>query len=416
MERTLIQLHAGFSAGPVDERIFGGFAEHLGRCIYGGLYDPDSGQANEDGLRRDVMAALGELNMTALRYPGGNFAQAYHWQDGVGPVDERPVLRDPNWQHIEPNRFGTDEFVKLCGKMGWTPMLTANVGTGTAAEAAAWVEYCNLPAGPKYADMRRANGSAEPYGVKLWCVGNEVDGSWEIGHVPALQYAMRADDTARMMKMADPTVELVFCGTCKVSLDTYMEWDRQVLEYLGDAVDYMSAHRYVGNREDDTAGFLAVTNAIDKQIEDMDAACRFVQAKNRSEKRAYLSFDEWGVWYRTQGQFSRGRGKFGPSQYEEVFNLEDALVTAGFLNSFIRHADVVKMATLAQVVNVVAPVVTRGDELLKQSIFYAFRLYAQRRAGVALRPSVSGPTYESARYGTAHYIDTSAIHHYPPRK
>ena len=408
MEQTLIQLHTHFQVGQVGPRIFGGFAEHLGRCIYGGLYDPDSSHADEDGFRTDVIAALRRLNMTTLRYPGGNFAQAYHWCDGVGPVEQRPVLRDPNWQHIEPNRFGTDECVKLCRKMGWTPMLTVNVGAGTPEEACNWVEYCNCPTGTKYADMRSANGSSEPHDVKLWCIGNEVDGPWEIGHVPPLQYAMQADQTAKMMKMADPAIELVFCGTCKVSLDTYMEWDRQVLEYLGDAVDYMSAHRYVTNHEDDTPGFLAVTNAIDKQIEDMDAVCRFVQAKRRSDKRAYLSVDEWGVWYRTSGQFTWGRGKFAPAQYEEVYNLEDALVTAGFLNSFIRHADVVKIATLAQVVNVVAPIITRGDDILIQSIFYPFEMFSNRAAGVSLRPSVSGPKYESAKYGEVHYIDSSA--------
>jgi len=407
METTTITLHTGYRIGTVDPRIFGGFLEHLGRAVYEGVYDPQSAQADADGFRTDVLAALRRLKMTAMRYPGGNFASGYHWMDGIGPREQRPTIRELAWQSLEPNHFGTDEYIKLCRKMDWTPMITVNLGTGTPEEARNWVEYCNCPAGTKYADMRVANGHPEPYAVRLWCLGNEMDGPWQLGHVPAADYAIRAQQAAKMMKDVDKSIEVVACGSCTVGLPTYMEWDRQVLEYLGDVNDYISLHRYVGNRNNDTLDYLAVTNAIDRQIEEMDAACRYVQAKLRSKKRSYLCFDEWNVWYKNHE--ADGVGKFAPHLIEEIYNLEDALVVAGFLHSFIRHADVVKIANLAQIVNVIAPLLTQGDQLLIQPTFYPFEMFAQRGKGDALRVAASGPTYVGQTYGAATYVDSSAI-------
>ena len=408
METTTITLHTRFQIAQVDPRIFGGFLEHMGRAVYEGVYDPDGSSADKDGFRTDVLGALRRLNLTAMRYPGGNFASGYHWMDGVGPREGRPTVRELAWQSTEPNHFGTDEYIELCRKMSWLPMLTVNLGTGTPEEARNWVEYCNGPAGTRYADMRVANGGAEPHGVKLWCLGNEMDGPWQLGHVPADQYAIRAQQAAKMMKDVDDAIELIACGSSGVTRPTYMEWDRRVLEYMGDLADYVSLHRYVGNADDDTPDFLAITNSIDRQIEEMDAVCRFVQAKRRSKKRAYLCFDEWNVWYKNRQM--DGEGKFAPHLIEEVYNLEDALVVAGFLNSFIRHADVVKIANLAQIVNVIAPILTRGDETLNQSIFYPLEMFSRRRDGLALRPVVEGPTYEGQANGGVHYIDTSAIY------
>lgn len=410
MELTTITLHSRFEIGRVDPRIFGGFVEHLGRAIYEGLYHPECAHADEDGCRSDVLEALARLGMTAMRYPGGNFVSGYHWMDGVGPLEQRPTMRELAWQSIEPNHFGTDEFVRLSRRMGWTPMLAVNLGTGTPEEARNWVEYCNSPTGSKYANMRAANGSEAPHNVGLWCLGNEMDGPWQLGHVPAGQYAIRAQQAAKMMKDVDPSLELVACGSCTTTLPTYAEWDREVLEYIGDFADYISLHRYVGNPNDDTADYLAVTNSIDDQIEDLDAVCRYVQARRRSKKRAYLCFDEWNVWYRARsGIHVDGQGKFAPHLLEEVYNLEDALVVAGFMNSFIRHADVVKIANLAQIVNAIAPLLTRGDELLVQSIYYPFEMMSTRREGVSLRTVVDGPGYESKSYGYVPYLDTSAI-------
>ncbi|MBI3831861.1 MAG: alpha-N-arabinofuranosidase [Planctomycetes bacterium] len=407
LETTCLHLHRQHTLGPVDPRVFGGFLEHMGRAVYEGVYAPESKHADADGCRKDVLGALQPLQMTAMRYPGGNFASGYHWQDGIGPRSQRPKMREFAWQSLEPNQFGTDEYIRLCRKMNWTPMLTVNLGTGSPEEARNWVEYSNAPAGTKYADMRAANGSREPHAVKLWCLGNEMDGAWQLGHVPANQYAIRAQQAAKMMKDTDKSIELVACGSCGTGMPTYMEWDREVLEYVGDFADYISLHRYVGNPKDDTPDFLAVTNSIDRQIEEMDAACRFVQARRKSKKRAYLCFDEWNVWYKNQEM--NGAGAFAPHLVEEVYNLEDALVVAGFLQSFIRHADCVKIANLAQIVNVIAPILTRGDEMLLQSIYYPFVMITKRRDGVSLRPAVTGPSYESKNYGSANYVDASAI-------
>ncbi len=407
MEQTRINLHTQFQIGQVAPGIYGGFLEHMGRAVYEGVYDPECVHADKDGFRTDTLGALRRLNMTAMRYPGGNFASGYHWLDGVGPRAQRPVIRELAWQSTETNQIGTDEFVQISRRMGWTPMLTVNLGTGTAEEARNWVEYCNSPTGTKYANLRTANGNVEPHAVKLWCLGNEMDGPWQLGHVPADQYAIRAQQAVKMMKDVDRSIELVVCGSCTTSLPTYLEWDRQVLEYLGDQVDYISLHRYVGNRNNDTPDYLAVTNSIDRQIEEMDATCRYVQARQHSQRRPYLCFDEWNVWYKNQQM--DGEGKRAPHLVEEVYNLEDALVVAGFLNSFIRHADVVKIANLAQIVNVIAPILTRGNEMLIQSIFYSFEMFSSRREGISLQPVLEGPTYTGQTNGSTSYVDASAI-------
>ncbi len=410
MKLTKVFLDREFRIGPVDPRIFGGFLEHVGRAVYEGVYEPGSRHSDGDGFRKDVLAVLKELNFAAMRYPGGNFASGYHWLDGVGPREKRPTLYEPASLSVEPNQVGTDEFMRLSRRMGWQPMLTVNLGTGTPEEARNWLEYCNRPAGSKYADLRVSNGQTEPYGVQLWCLGNEMDGPWQLGHVPAEQYAILAQQSARMMKYTDPNIELVVCGSSETGLPTYLEWDRTVLEYMGEEAEYIGLHQYVGKGSGDSANYLAVTNAIDQHIEQVDVVCRYVQARKKSRRRHYLAFDEWNVWYRTQNAESvNGHGKAAQHLVEEHYNLEDALVVAGFLNSFIRHADVVRIANLAQIVNVIAPILTRGEEMLLQSIYYSLRLYSGRREGTALVPVVQGPGYESASYGYVNNVDVSAI-------
>ncbi len=407
MKHAEIILHPDYEIAKVDQRIFGGFIEHIGRCVYEGLYDPQSKFAGSDGFRSDVLETLKPLKFTAMRYPGGNFVSGYHWQDGVGPKDKRPSCRDIAWKSIEPNRFGTDEFLKICRLMNWQPMMAVNLGTAAPEEARDWLEYCNCPAGTKYSDMRKENGSAEPYGVKLWCLGNEMDGKWQMGHVPAKDYAVRAQQAAKLMKDLDGSVELVVCGSCAPVMPSYMQWDLEVLDYVDEFADYVSLHHYAGNTTGDSLDFLAVTNAIDRQIEDMDAACRYIQALKKSDKRYYLAFDEWNIWYRAKNL--DGGWQLAPHLLEEVYNMEDALVAAGFLNSFIRHADSVKIANIAQLVNVIAPVLTSSDGLFTQTIYHSIRMFAQRREGISLKPAVKCRQYESKSYGMADIIDTSAI-------
>ncbi|WP_300645401.1 alpha-L-arabinofuranosidase C-terminal domain-containing protein [Nocardioides sp.] len=405
-----VHLHTHHTIAPVDRRVFGGFLEHMGRAVYGGVYEPESPHADADGWRSDVLEALRGLDMTAMRYPGGNFVSGYHWQDGVGPREARPRLRELAWNSVEPNAVGTDEFLALAARMGWEPMMAVNLGTGTPEEARNWVEYTNAATGTKYADLRAENGREKPWGVKLWCLGNEMDGHWQIGHVPAEEYGLRAQQTAKLIKDLDREAELVVCGSSMTFLPSYLEWDRTVLERVGDHADYLSLHSYVGNRNGDTLDFLACPGAIDRQIEAADATCRYVAARRRSPKRAYLSFDEWNVWYKTfSGEHMNGAGRFAPPLIEERYNLEDALVVAGFLHSFVRHADVVKIANLAQIVNVIAPILAQPDGLLLQSIYWPFVMFSRRRNGTALRTAVEGDRYDAVSYGSTSHVDASAI-------
>lgn len=420
---TTISLHTQFQIGEVDPQLFGVHAEHLGRCIYEGIYDPKSSHADDDGIRTDVLAALRELGHTHLRWPGGNFTSGYHWMDGVGPRDQRPTLHEVAWNSIETNHFGTDECMALCRKMGCEPMLAVNLGTGTPEEAWFWSQYCNDPAGSseapvtRYAAMRVANGHPDPYDVRMWVMGNELDVATQPGYTPAHEYAVRAFQTARLMKGIDlgfnDRLKIIYGGSCNVEYRSYLEWDRQVLEYVyendpeGKYIDYINLHRYAHNWNDDTADFLGFSNAIDEQIEQMDAVCRFAAGKHRVPRRAYLVCDEWGVWYKDHR--TDGAGKFAPHLIEEVFNLQDALVIAMFLNSFLRHADVLKIASLSQMVNVLSPLLTDGDRMLRQSIFYAFKMFSDRKNGTSLTTRVNGPTYETATYGRVPYIDSSAI-------
>lgn len=410
MKKTTLHLHSRFVVDAVDPRVFGGFLEHLGRAVYEGVYEPSSKHADEHGCRTDVLEALKRLRFTAMRYPGGNFVSGYHWEDAVGPRENRPQTLDLAWQSIETNQFGPNEFLELSKRMGWTPMMAVNLGTGTPEEARNWLEYCNNKGGTKYADLRRSHGYENPWDVKLWCLGNEMDGPWQIGHVPAETYAINAQQTARMMKMVDPKVELVVCGSCAINLPTYLEWDRKVLEHCKDDVEYISLHRYVENPEHDTENFLAVTNSIDQQIEAMDSVCASVHHTKKTKRKVKLSFDEWNVWYRArEAEHLDGRGKIAPHLLEEVYNLEDALVAAGFLNSFIRHADSVKIANIAQIVNVIAPLLTRGDEMVFQTIFYPIEMMAKRREGLSLQVRVEGDGYQSKDYGYVSTLDSSAI-------
>ncbi len=409
MKTHTVHLHAKHRIGHVDPRIFGGFLEHMGRAVYEGVYDPESPHADADGWRSDVLEQLRGLDMSVMRYPGGNFVSGYHWRDGVGPRAERPRVREKAWSSVETNQVGTDEFLQLAARMGWEPMMALNLGTGTPEEAFDWVEYCNAPAGTRNADLRVENGHPDPYGVKLWCLGNEMSGEWQVGHVPPEEYANRAGQAAKMILDLDPSVQLIASGSASHLLPDYMEWDRLILERLGNRVDFLSVHNYVGNRTD-TMDFLACPQLIEKQILEADAVCRYVQGRRKSSKRALIAFDEWNVWYKTMSaEHLNGAGRVAPPLIEERYNLEDALVVAGILHAFLRHANVVKIANLAQVVNVIAPLLTTRDDVLVQSIYWPFRLFSKRREGHSLRTFVDGPSYAATTYGETTHIDASAI-------
>jgi alpha-N-arabinofuranosidase len=392
--------------GRISPLLFGGFIEHMGRCVYQGIFDPGSALADERGLRTDVLAALRELNPRIIRYPGGNFLSGYHWRDGVGPVAQRPRRRELAWQSIETNHFGTHEFITLCRMLGAEPMLGVNLGTGTIEEAGAYVEYCNAPAGTLEADRRVANGAPEPFGVRYWCLGNEMDGPWQIGHMDATAYAVKAREAAKLMKWHDPSIRLTLCGSSSSHMPTYPEWDRIALEICWEYVDYLSLHFYAGNRDDDTDSYLALARQFEDHLDALAGTLRYVKAKLRSRHDVYLSWDEWNVWYKDQTM--QGGWQEAPHLIEEVYNLEDALVVAQWLNVFLRRCDVLKMACLAQLVNVIAPILTRPDGILRQSIFYPFALFSRYASGDSLDLLVQAPTYATRMFGEQPLIDAAA--------
>jgi alpha-L-arabinofuranosidase len=392
--------------GAISPLLFGGFAEHMGRCVYGGMYDPDSPQADARGFRRDVQAALREMRLSILRYPGGNMLSGYDWRDGVGPKEQRPRRRELAWQSLETNHFGTNEFIEYCRAMDIIPMLGVNLGTGTIADAAALVEYCNAPTGSSYADLRAKHGYAEPHGVKYWCVGNEMDGPWQIGHLEAEEYARKAREAAKMMHWQDPSVKLIACGSSHTAMPTYPEWDRVVLETCWEHVDYLAMHYYATNYENDTGSYLAIAAQFEAHLDTLAGLLRYVKAKRRSKHDVFLSWDEWNVWYKDRS--GKGGWKEAPPLSEEVYNLEDALVVAQWMNVFLRRCDVLHIACLAQVVNTISPLTTTPEGLLRQTTFYPIVMISNHAVGQALVPLTVAPQYDTKEYGPMPLLDVSA--------
>ena len=395
----------------ISPLLFSGFAEHMGRRIYEGIYDHASPHADENGLRKDVLAALRELNYRSMRYPGGNFVSGYRWEDGIGPSEQRPRRRDLAWQSIETNQFGTDEFLQFCREIGTAPMLAVNLGTGGIQDAANLVEYCNASTGSNYADMRAANGHTDPYGVKYWCLGNEMDGPWQIGHLDAVEYGKKAREAAKLMRLHDDSIELVLCGSSSSLMHTYPEWDRIGLELCWEQVQYHSMHYYASNAENDTQSFLALSAAFEDYVDTVAGVLRYVKAKTRSKHDVYLSWDEWNVWYKTHERSDkRGDWQEAPHLIEEIYNLEDALVVAQWLNVFLRKADVLKIACIAQIVNVIAPIMTTRNAMLKQSIYYPLMHFSQMASGNSLDLLVESPRYETKQFGDMPLLDVSSAH------
>jgi alpha-N-arabinofuranosidase len=403
-----LYLDTNRTIGEISPLLFGGFAEHMGRCIYEGIYQPDSPFADEDGLRTDVLAALRELAHTTVRYPGGNFLSGYNWLDGVGPKEKRPRKRELAWFSIETNQFGTDEFMRFCEKINTLPMMGVNLGTGTIQSAADLVEYCNAPTGTYYADMRATNGHADPYGVKYWCLGNEMDGPWQIGHLDMHDYGKKALEAAKLMKWHDPTIETVLCGSSNDRMPTFPEWDRVALETCWDKVNYLSIHMYVTNYHDqDTPSYLAQAKRFEDFVDTMAGTLRYVKAKNRSNHDVYLSWDEWQVWNPATND---GQWKEAPHLAEAPYNLEDALVVAQWLNVFLRKCNVLKIACMAQIVNIISFIHTYDEGLLKHTSFYPFALMSNNANGNSLDVLVRAPLYETKQWGEMPLLDVSASH------
>jgi alpha-L-arabinofuranosidase len=397
---------------PISRELFGSFLEHLGRAIYEGIYDPQSKLSDANGFRKDVLDEILKLGVPIIRYPGGNFVSGYNWLDGIGPKADRPVVLDKAWNSVNSNQFGTDEFLAWCRLAGTEPLLGLNLGTGTPEQAAALVEYCNVDKGTRWSDLRRKNGIAEPHKVQRWCLGNEMDGPWQIGHMTATEYGLKAEDAARQMRYVDPSLKLIACGSSGPGMPTYLEWDREVLEQCYDYVDAISLHRYFGDTQEETGGesskFLAMNLSMEQQIEEVAAVCDVVRGHKRSPRKLWLSFDEWNVWYRERtGDAVNGHRQFAPHLLEEVYNLEDALLVGGLLNALIRKSDRVKLACLAQLVNVIAPIMTNENGLLRQTIYYPYSWALEFARGTALDLLVDSPTYDVSGMGAVNYVDVA---------
>ncbi len=397
----------------MDPRLLGAFLEHLGRAIYGGVYEPDSPLADGNGFRSDVVREMQELRCPIMRYPGGNFVSGYDWLHGVGPKSDRPAVLERAWNSFETNQFGTNEFIDWCRLVGTEPLLATNLGTGTPETSAALVEYCNVEKGTRWSDLRRQHGYERPHEVKSWCLGNEMDGWWQIGHMPAREYGRKARDAARQIRTVDPSTELIACGSSGPFMPTYLVWDRETLEECYPEVDGLSLHRYYENTPQATGGdsarFLALNLDMDIQIQETIAVCDYVRGLLRSPKRLWLSFDEWNVWYRARAQeHVNGRGRFAPPLLEEVYNLEDALLAGGMVNTLLRQAKRVRIGCLAQIINVIAALVTNRESVLRQTIYYPYAWGIQYAKGDVLDVLVESETYPIEREYAADYVGAPA--------
>ena len=407
-----IKIHSARHRGVIDKKIFGNFIEHLGRCITGGIFDEGSPLSDKEGFRKDVMSAVKDMNVPFLRWPGGNFSSNYNWRDGIGPRDQRPRRLEMAWGTVEDNRFGTHEFMDYVEQIGAEPYICLNLGTGSWIEAQQWIEYVNGTQDTEITRQRRKNGRDKPWGVKYWGLGNEMDGYWQMGHRSASDYAAFALEAAKLAKLTDPNVQLIAAGASNFRPGSdWIGWNRTVLDSLKDYADYISLHLYVGNAVNDYADFVASPIEMDQKIDILAGLIASAMSTRidhvtgqlaKDGRQIHIALDEWNVWYRARGDSQRGRRIL-----EERYNLEDALVIAGFLNSLVNHADVVKIANLAQLVNVIAPIFTSDKGLFLQTIYYPLQLFANNVKGNSLELLVEGPTYKSKRFDQVPYIDAS---------
>jgi len=401
-----------FVISDLDRRVFGAFVEHMGRCVYTGIYEPGHPTADENGFRGDVMALTRELGPTIIRYPGGNFLSGYDWRDGVGPKADRPRRLDLAWYSTETNQFGTNEFMEWSRAVGIEPMFGVNLGTGGPNEARHFIEYCNHPGGTELSDLRHKHGHAKPHDIKFWCLGNEMDGPWQICRKTADEYGRAALETAKVLRMVDPTITLAACGSSNHDMATYGHWENTVLDHCFDEVDFISLHTYFENKLDATEEFFGNIDVMDLFIKEIVAVADGVAARKHSTKKIMLSFDEWNVWYKSRSisDLRKPGWPEAPRLIEEVYNHEDALVNGGALITMMNNADRVKTACLAQLVNVIGPIMTEpGGPAWRQTIFHPFALSSRYAHGRVLRPVIDSPTYEAKTFPEISYLCASVV-------
>ena len=415
MKNAKMIVDKAFRISEVDKRIYGSFIEHLGRAVYGGIYQPDHATADENGFRKDVLELVKDLNVPVIRYPGGNFVSNFFWEDSVGPLSERKPRLDLAWRSLEPNTFGLGEFARWTEKAGADIMMAVNLGTRGTADACNLLEYCNHPSGTKYSDLRIKHGIKDPYNIKLWCLGNEMDGEWQLGKKTMHEYGRVAQETAKAMKLIDPSIELVSCGSSFMDMPTFPQWEATTLEYDYDYVDYVSLHQYYGNLNNDSTDYLAKCDEMDAFIRTVISTCDFVKAKKRSKKTINLSFDEWNVWFHSKSEeediTTNHPWQIAPPLLEDHYNFEDALLVGLMLITLLKHADRVKIACLAQLVNVIAPVMTEKDGTAwRQTIYYPFLHASRYGRGTVLQPLVDGPSHPTLEHGEISDIVSVAVY------
>ncbi len=413
MLEAKVVCNKNFITGEIDPRLFGSFAEHMGRVIYSGIYEPQNCCSDEHGFRKDVLHTVKEMGVTAVRYPGGNFVSAYHWEDGVGPKECRPRRLELAWKSIETNEFGTNEFMQWARIAGVIPILTVNLGTRGIDEAVQYLEYCNFPEGTKYSELRKSHGIEQPYGVKLWCLGNEMDGHWQIGHKSAADYGKLAAETGKAMKAIDPEIELIACGSSLSSMPTCPQWDMEVLEQAYEVIDYLALHQYYGGQEKGTKDFLAQSLDMEEYIKTIRSAAQVVKQKKHSDKNMKFSVDEWGVWAASATtvvkEAEKNAWQTAPSLSEQIYTMEDALLFAEMQMAIVRNADVIKIACQSLLTNVSACIMTeKGGGLWLQTIYYPFYYFANYAHGVVLETVVSCETYKSSQFEVP-YLDVLAV-------
>ncbi len=411
MKQAFLPLSKSFQIGKIDKRIYGSFIEHLGRAVYGGIYEPGHPAADADGFRKDVIDEVRKLNVPVVRYPGGNFVSGYNWEDGVGPVGSRPKRLELAWGVTEPNTFGTNEFMKWCKKADTECMMAVNLGLRGAEEARNLVEYCNHPSGSYYSDLRRKHGVEAPHNIKLWCLGNEMDGDWQIGHKTAYEYGRAAAEAAKVMRWVDPSIELVLCGSSNSHSKTFGDWEAQTLDLAYDKVNYVSLHQYYDNKTDDTPSFLAKSMEMDDFIRTVVSVCDYIKGKKRTKHEVNLSFDEWNVWYHSFDADKKiERWCTAPHQLEDIYNFEDALLVGLMMIVLLRHADRVKVACLAQLVNVIAPIMTEnGGGVFEQTIFYPFMHMSNYGRGTALISDIRCDKHDTKEFTDVPDLDGVAV-------
>lgn len=394
----------------IDDRLFGSFIEHLGRAVYGGIYEPGHETSDSDGFRTDVLNEVKGLDVPLVRYPGGNFVSSYFWEDGVGPKSSRKKKLDPAWRSVETNEFGTDEFMRWCEKVKTQPLLAVNLGTRGLQDAINYLEYCNVPEGTYYSDLRKKHGREKPYDVKMWCLGNEMDGKWQTGHKTASEYASLASKTGKAMKAIDPSLELVVCGSTNISMATFPSWEEKLLEKTYETADYISAHIYMGDYTGNMEDYMASTISMENSIKQIVCTCDYAKIKNRQKKDMMISFDEWGVWYHSVEKDKKNAPwQVAPPLLEEGYNFADALAIGAMVISLIRNSDRVKIGCLAQLVNVIAPIMTEtGGGMYKQTIFYPYEHALKFAKGSSLNVEFDTPYFKSPTFGEHPSLDMVA--------